>query len=197
MAKLTRGDRVILERNRHKLRPECGFATVVLDVDDATMIERHCPELAELGYTKGDKTDARIPAAIYQGIQDADKRSQDEEAEAERDRIEDEARQQRAILRAQKARRATKVSSWLNPLIDAIAQVIAEQTKRIEALEQRPTFRDAGVWTEALVYRAGEGVSFGGSFWISQTDSNTSKPGTGKHWRLAVKKGRDGKDASQ
>jgi len=54
---------------------------------------------------------------------------------------------------------------------------------------------DAGVWTQSREYGLGDFVSFAGSGWISQVDDNVEKPGTGKAWRLAVKKGRDGKDA--
>lgn len=58
---------------------------------------------------------------------------------------------------------------------------------------------DRGVWSpEALgpdqPYRKGDGVTFGGSFFIAQVDSPASKPGTSNEWRLAVKKGRDGRD---
>jgi hypothetical protein len=51
---------------------------------------------------------------------------------------------------------------------------------------------DRGVWKEGS-YKRGESVTWGGSFWIAQEDT-TEKPETGKGWRLAVKKGRDGKD---
>lgn len=42
-------------------------------------------------------------------------------------------------------------------------------------------------------YEPGDGVTFGGSFWIAQTKT-TSKPEVGNDdWRLAVRKGREGK----
>lgn len=56
-----------------------------------------------------------------------------------------------------------------------------------------PIVVDRGVWREGQ-YRKGDGVTWAGSFWIAQEDT-TEKPDTGKGWRLAVKKGRDGKDA--
>lgn len=55
-----------------------------------------------------------------------------------------------------------------------------------------PTVIDRGVFKDGT-YERGDGVTFGGSFWIAQKDT-TEKPGTGDDWRLAVKKGRDGKD---
>lgn len=56
-----------------------------------------------------------------------------------------------------------------------------------------PYVRDVGVWTEGRSYLRGDGVTWAGSFWIAQDDT-TDKPDIGKGWRLAVKRGRDGKD---
>ncbi|RWR08505.1 collagen-like domain-containing protein [Paenirhodobacter populi] len=56
-----------------------------------------------------------------------------------------------------------------------------------------PGLYDAGIYREGKDYAAGEGVTFGGSFWIAQCDTK-SKPGDGDDWRQAVKKGRDGRD---
>lgn len=53
---------------------------------------------------------------------------------------------------------------------------------------------DRGVWKEGS-YKRGESVTWGGSFWIAQEDT-TEKPETGKAWRMAVKRGRDGKDGT-
>lgn len=57
-----------------------------------------------------------------------------------------------------------------------------------------PVVIDRGVYSAGRLYRRGDGVTWAGSFWIAQEDT-TEKPDTGKGWRLAVKKGRDGKDA--
>lgn len=56
-----------------------------------------------------------------------------------------------------------------------------------------PYVRDCGVWKEATEYLQGDGVTWGGSFWTAQKDT-TSKPDGSDDWRLAVKRGRDGKD---
>ena len=53
---------------------------------------------------------------------------------------------------------------------------------------------DAGVWREGTAYVAGDGVTLGGSFFIAQADT-TAKPGKSDEWRLAVKRGTDGRDA--
>ena len=49
-----------------------------------------------------------------------------------------------------------------------------------------------GVWREAE-FRRGDAVTFGGSLFIAQCDT-TAKPESGADWKLAVKRGRDGKD---
>jgi hypothetical protein len=55
---------------------------------------------------------------------------------------------------------------------------------------------DAGVWKEGATYAAGDGVTLGGSFFIAQA-ATTAKPGKSDDWRLAVKRGSDGRDARQ
>jgi len=52
---------------------------------------------------------------------------------------------------------------------------------------------DAGVWKEGITYAAGDGVTLGGSFFIAQI-STIAKPGKSDEWRLAVKRGSDGRD---
>jgi hypothetical protein len=57
-----------------------------------------------------------------------------------------------------------------------------------------PVVVDRGVWKAGDTHHRGAGVTFDGSFWISQQDRNTDKPGTSKTWRLAVRKGKDRTD---
>lgn len=65
---------------------------------------------------------------------------------------------------------------------------------RISKQFSLPVVLDRGVFREGETYERGDGVTFGGSFWIAQKDASTGKPGTSADWRLAVKKGRDGAD---
>lgn len=59
-----------------------------------------------------------------------------------------------------------------------------------------PNVLDAGVYREGPDYVRGDGVTYAGCFWIAQKDLPQGKPDSGNgDWRLAVKKGRDGKDA--
>lgn len=58
-----------------------------------------------------------------------------------------------------------------------------------------PVVLDCGVFKEGQSYEAGDGATWGGSYWIAQKATD-EKPGVGDGWRLAVKKGRDGKDGT-
>lgn len=59
-----------------------------------------------------------------------------------------------------------------------------------------PGLVDRGVYKAGEAYLKGDGVTWGGSFWIAQKDT-AAKPGEGAAdvtgWRLAVKKGGEGK----
>lgn len=60
-----------------------------------------------------------------------------------------------------------------------------------------PRFKDRGIFKLGEVYRSGDGVTWAGSFWIAQKDEPEGKPGetaSSDHWRMAVKRGRDGRD---
>lgn len=63
----------------------------------------------------------------------------------------------------------------------------------VERTIKLDTVIDQGVWTEKE-YEKGDAVTYGGSLWIAQEDQPDGAPGATKAWRLAVKKGRDGKD---
>ena len=56
-----------------------------------------------------------------------------------------------------------------------------------------PVVLDRGVYKPDSEYQKGDAVTWGGSLWIAQKDGPESKPGEDGGWRLAVKKGRDGK----
>lgn len=52
------------------------------------------------------------------------------------------------------------------------------------------------IWRSDETYRAGDGVTYSGSYWIAKAESQGQQPGTNAgapFWRLAVKHGRDGK----
>jgi hypothetical protein len=87
--------------------------------------------------------------------------------------------------------------------IDAIGEFVATVTRdlraeigalrtRLAELEARPSIKDCGVWKEGE-YRAGDGVTWDGSFWIAQRNTTTKPNRPDSDWRLAVKRGRDGR----
>lgn len=55
-----------------------------------------------------------------------------------------------------------------------------------------PGIVDRGPFKAGEAYEKGDAVSYGGSLWIAQGDTS-EKPDGGDGWRLAVKKGRDGR----
>ena len=57
-----------------------------------------------------------------------------------------------------------------------------------------PIVIDRGVW-QARAFERGDGVSWKGSFWIARRDTSASPAEGSRDWRLAVKRGRDGRDA--
>lgn len=84
--------------------------------------------------------------------------------------------------------------------LDADGRTIIRRYQRGDVVKEfRHTFAvvlDRGVWREGS-YQRGDGVTWAGSFWIAQADT-TDKPDSGKEgWRLAVKKGRDGRDRKE
>jgi collagen type III alpha len=54
-------------------------------------------------------------------------------------------------------------------------------------------YRD--VFKAGETYQPGDAVTWGGSLWIAQQETKAKPDGPDSGWRLAVKKGRDGKDA--
>lgn len=57
-----------------------------------------------------------------------------------------------------------------------------------------PCIIDRGIFKAESEYLRGDAVTFGGCLWIAKKDAPEGKPGDGEGWRLAVKKGRDGRD---
>lgn len=70
-------------------------------------------------------------------------------------------------------------------------EVHAKYDARIRALEEAP-FEYTGVHETGKSYRRNQFVTHGGSMWAARCDT-TQRPGDGNDWRLAVKKGADGR----
>lgn len=75
-------------------------------------------------------------------------------------------------------------------------ELIFEQGDRREIYELAfPVIIDQGVYRAGEKYVRGDAVTWGGSLWIAQKDTDAKPDSQDSGWRLAVKRGRDGKDA--
>lgn len=89
-------------------------------------------------------------------------------------------------------------SSYTAALAKATAEAINEKLapliRRLEALEQggARTLIDsyAGIFRDGVSYQRGQLVTDRGGLWFCNADTDT-RPGTGPHWTLAVKAGKD------
>jgi hypothetical protein len=78
---------------------------------------------------------------------------------------------------------------------DAIEELragLAAQKKEIAALNAVPVLRFMGVW-KAMEYQQRTVVTDHGSWWHAEC-ATKSRPGTDNTWKLAIKRGRDGRD---
>lgn len=68
-------------------------------------------------------------------------------------------------------------------------ETVIEKSVKIAAVLDRGIFKQEGT------YEKGDGVSYGGSFWIAKCDNPQGVPGSGEtDWRCSVKAGRPGRD---
>lgn len=58
-----------------------------------------------------------------------------------------------------------------------------------------PVVLDRGVFKDGTAYKTGDGVTWAGSFWIAQRDTSEKPDASNSGFRLAVKRGRDGKES--
>jgi len=66
-------------------------------------------------------------------------------------------------------------------------RAIAEQSKRIDALERTP-FEYTGVHTAGKTYRRGQFATYAGGVWFAKCETS-QRPANGSDWVLAVKSG--------
>lgn len=78
------------------------------------------------------------------------------------------------------------------------AETERRSAQRVQRLEERMAaasgLRYLGTHDPGECYEVGDGVTCGGSLWVARSRTS-SKPGTDATWQLAVKHGRDGRDA--
>lgn len=68
-----------------------------------------------------------------------------------------------------------------------------EQSFKVELAFPVMIYR--GMFKEGRSYQKGDTVTWGGSLWHCDADTDEKPDGPQKHWTLAAKRGRDGKDA--
>jgi len=74
-----------------------------------------------------------------------------------------------------------------------VRSVMTDGVKTMATIKN-PSVLDRGIWKEDTKYEKGDGVTCGGSYWVKQDDDKSGRPGDpDSGWRLAVRKGRDGK----
>lgn len=66
--------------------------------------------------------------------------------------------------------------------------------RTLEAKARTAVWVDRGVWRPGD-YEQGDGVTYKGSYWLAERDKPARPGEDGSGWRLAVKRGRDGRDA--
>ncbi len=76
-----------------------------------------------------------------------------------------------------------------------IEMSFGEGEKKLIAEMKFPVVLYRGVYKEGDDYSAGDSATWGGSLWIAERDTKAKPDSPDSGWRLAVKKGRDGKDA--
>ena len=92
------------------------------------------------------------------------------------------------------SKRRSSDAVLIDIIFETLAPVIKDLRGRVSELEARPEFVDKGVFREGNAYSAGHGVTHDGSYWLAQR-ATMARPGSNADWRLAVKRGRDGKDS--
>ncbi|MDP3495661.1 MAG: hypothetical protein Q8R82_21350, partial [Hyphomonadaceae bacterium] len=76
-----------------------------------------------------------------------------------------------------------------------ILSFVAGDTKHTSE-HQLDTILDRGVFKVGSTYQSGDAVTWDGSLWIAQAKTK-SKPGENAEWRLAAKRGQNGKDVNE
>jgi HPt (histidine-containing phosphotransfer) domain-containing protein len=94
----------------------------------------------------------------------------------------------------QRVARLEQMISRNGPIVQAVGDLAEHLGTRIHALEQRPSVTYRGVWQDSEPYTPGNMVTHNGSVWHCKSACQGQRP-PGNCWTLAVKSGRDGKDA--
>ena len=89
------------------------------------------------------------------------------------------------------------LSQYLRDAFTPVLKRVRTLEARLDTVEKSLTERSyRGVYEPGARYKEHNWVTKGGSLWVALCDTDT-EPGVGDsaHWKLAVKRGRDGRDA--
>jgi hypothetical protein len=99
---------------------------------------------------------------------------------------------------AKRSGKACELEMLAADIGDAIVAYVAKELRplreRIEQLEAGG-LKYVGVYQPAQAYARGSVCTFDGSGFVALRDTINEKPGSSDAWQLAIKRGRDGKDA--
>jgi hypothetical protein len=92
-----------------------------------------------------------------------------------------------------------QLGDYMEHIGKTIAAELAKRDAEIAELRARPVGVDyKGVYRKGCSYSRNQAVSHQGSLWIAVKNYPEKEPGEpSSGWRLSVKKGRDGKDATK
>jgi hypothetical protein len=92
-----------------------------------------------------------------------------------------------------------EVVETIGPVIrESIAAAIAPLIARLDALEAtQRNWKYTGVWSSEREYAENNWCTYDGSLWCALRAGKGAKPGDGDSWKLAVRKGQNGKDAGR
>jgi hypothetical protein len=81
-------------------------------------------------------------------------------------------------------------------VVASLAAKIAALEAKIAELEQRPAagLKYCGTWDGSRVYAKDEAITHAGAMWVALTSNISRRPPADGVWKLAVRKGSDGKD---
>jgi hypothetical protein len=107
-----------------------------------------------------------------------------------------------AVLGPAKSREIEAMMTALAPILRAAVETAIETrcstlTDRIKQLEARPSLVYRGIWNENEQYEQGQFVTDHGSLFYCERLTRARPSAGSPDWRLAVKRGRDGKDATR
>lgn len=93
---------------------------------------------------------------------------------------------------------APAIKEFVSKMLAGSTSRLASLEARMVALEAAPRIHYRGVWEAGSHYAEGATVTHKGGLWIALENDPPAEPGDGvSGWQLAVKRGRDGRNADR